>query len=494
MPIEGVVLQMKSMGINNVVGFPFPTPPGRDNLKAAEKMLVHLGALDPEASNSKISELGKMMAKFPVSPRYAKMIIVAASQPDNILPYVIPIVAGLSVGDPFVRDEDIIGKVDEEQDEGDEDDADAEKQRRNKKRAAFWKTMAIFSGNPPTSDALRLLTAIGAYTAESFRSSLTSEKFCENHFLRSKAMDEMRKLRAQLTNLVKITLGDNTKVYPTVRDLCVDPRLPPPDARQGAAIRQVLLSGFADRVAKLDDEASRGWGKKKYTPVYRTMWGAKDEVCQIHPSSCLHRERPAPRYVIYEELLGREEKIAADNSGVIDTRMKADNTPADGSAVKKLWLKGVTTVEDTWISLVAPRSLCSMGKVMEQPEPRWEAAQDKVMGFCTPTLGPKLWELPAREVELPRLQERCRWFARFLIEGKVPLMKELKSRTKGKKGKRVKEVKGQQEILPMLAPFLTTKTVTITKSWGKSQSKVGELVDALMAAGVDNRGALLDKW
>ncbi|KAG8709191.1 putative ATP-dependent RNA helicase DHR1, partial [Ceratobasidium sp. 395] len=45
MPVEGVVLQMKSMGIDAVVNFPFPTPPDREALRKAEVVLTHLGAL-----------------------------------------------------------------------------------------------------------------------------------------------------------------------------------------------------------------------------------------------------------------------------------------------------------------------------------------------------------------------------------------------------------------------------------------------------------------
>ena len=72
MPIDGVVLQMKSMFIDNVVNFPFPTPPNRDDLKQAEQRLVYLNAL--ENSNKKsITELGKTMSIFPLVPRLAKM-------------------------------------------------------------------------------------------------------------------------------------------------------------------------------------------------------------------------------------------------------------------------------------------------------------------------------------------------------------------------------------------------------------------------------------
>ncbi|CRK12102.1 hypothetical protein BN1708_017139, partial [Verticillium longisporum] len=39
MPIDGVVLQLKSMNLSNVVNFPFPTPPDRASLRKAERLL-----------------------------------------------------------------------------------------------------------------------------------------------------------------------------------------------------------------------------------------------------------------------------------------------------------------------------------------------------------------------------------------------------------------------------------------------------------------------
>lgn len=106
MPIEGIVLTMKSMNIDAVANFPFPTPPDRDALRRAEKTLVHLGALEPAEADSKvggkITPLGRSMALFPLSPRFSKMIV--AGQQHGCLPYVIAIVCALSVGDPFIRE------------------------------------------------------------------------------------------------------------------------------------------------------------------------------------------------------------------------------------------------------------------------------------------------------------------------------------------------------------------------------------------------------
>ena len=59
----GVITQMKAMGIDRVVNFPFPTPPSKEALLAAEAMLTSLGAIDPPytkgITDKKKLELGK---------------------------------------------------------------------------------------------------------------------------------------------------------------------------------------------------------------------------------------------------------------------------------------------------------------------------------------------------------------------------------------------------------------------------------------------------
>jgi len=95
---------MKSMHIDAVVNFPFPTPPDRQALYKAERTLTYLGALTPlvsPGSGGQVTELGRAMALFPLSPRSSRMLITA--QQCDCLPYIICIVSALSVGDPFVH-------------------------------------------------------------------------------------------------------------------------------------------------------------------------------------------------------------------------------------------------------------------------------------------------------------------------------------------------------------------------------------------------------
>ena len=158
MPIEGVVLQMKSMNIDNVVRFPFPTPPDRDSLKRAEDMLVGLGALERARTAdapAKVTKLGRAMAEFPLSPRYAKMLVNGDQH--GCLPYVIAAVCALSVGEVFVR-EDAVGRAEDDDEDADDGTAEATagieiqhirdddlraKEERKLKRRAFLKVLSV---------------------------------------------------------------------------------------------------------------------------------------------------------------------------------------------------------------------------------------------------------------------------------------------------------------------------------------------------------------
>lgn len=110
-------------------------------------------------------------------------------------------------------------------------------------------------------------------------------------------MSEIHKLRGQLTNLLNLT-------FPHLGTY-VDPKMPPPNAMQLKALRQIVVTGFIDSVAVrkdlLSSEAATSGQKAKSTRgiAYRTMWG--DEDAFIHPNSVLYHGEP-PAWVVYGEL------------------------------------------------------------------------------------------------------------------------------------------------------------------------------------------------
>jgi ATP-dependent RNA helicase DHX37/DHR1 len=140
-PIEGVVLQMKAMNIDTVLNFPFPTPPDRWALQKSEKSLGYLGALQ----DGKITELGKTMSLFPLSPRFARMLV--SGQQHGCLPYIIAIVSALSVGDPFLHEEGLGTMEDDQEGPEDTDHLTSEKIRqlevRRERRKAFFASRQV---------------------------------------------------------------------------------------------------------------------------------------------------------------------------------------------------------------------------------------------------------------------------------------------------------------------------------------------------------------
>ena len=66
-PVEDVILQLKAMGKDKIMEFPFPSPPEMLQIQSGEQHLIQLGALDGETK--KIKPLGRTIAPFPVSPR-----------------------------------------------------------------------------------------------------------------------------------------------------------------------------------------------------------------------------------------------------------------------------------------------------------------------------------------------------------------------------------------------------------------------------------------
>lgn len=333
MPIEGVVLNMKAMNIDAVVNFPFPTPPDRQALRRAESLLQHLGALEKPvttrmvagvqqkgAAGGRITDLGRSMAAYPVSPRFAKMLVVGAQ--NDCLSYVIAIVAGMSVGDPFVH-ENALDVNDE--DEDDMDSARAaelagirseevrEKERRKDLRSKFFKRTAAFDGKGE-SDMFKLLAAIGAY-----EHSPTSS-FCNEYFLRHKAMQEIQQLRGQIANIAKAEKG----------------KLTPPDDKTRKMLRQILTAGFIDQVAVLESIALKRGGSAHASTrgiPYRAL-GVPEPV-YIHPSSVLFHHTP-PEYLVFTEVV----------------------------RTSRVYVKGNTRIQPSWLAVLG-KDMCTFSRPVE---------------------------------------------------------------------------------------------------------------------------------
>ena len=73
--LSEVVLTLKASGIDDVANFPWLEQPDAVGLVRAENLLADLGALGGERKT--ITEVGRRMLRFPVHPRYARMLLAA---------------------------------------------------------------------------------------------------------------------------------------------------------------------------------------------------------------------------------------------------------------------------------------------------------------------------------------------------------------------------------------------------------------------------------
>ncbi|WON73660.1 ATP-dependent RNA helicase HrpA [Nitrosospira sp. Is2] len=96
--LAAVILRMKSLKIGAVENFPFLDPPLPRMVADGYQLLAELGAVD-EANA--LTSIGWRMAKFPIDPKIARMIL--AAREENCLSEVLIIAAALSVQDPRDR-------------------------------------------------------------------------------------------------------------------------------------------------------------------------------------------------------------------------------------------------------------------------------------------------------------------------------------------------------------------------------------------------------
>ena len=102
--LASVILQMMSLGLGKVDDFPFVQPPDSRSINDGFKLLEELGAINHKLGRQGLTPQGRQLARLPIDPRYARMVIEAANQ--NCLSEVLIIAAGLSIQDPKERPQD----------------------------------------------------------------------------------------------------------------------------------------------------------------------------------------------------------------------------------------------------------------------------------------------------------------------------------------------------------------------------------------------------
>lgn len=459
-PLEDLLLQMRSLGIQDVERFPFPTPPTKHAVNIALSTLRNIAAVVDEIDGkstldaltkrtrpvTKITALGKMLAQFPIGARYAKMLVVARRSTGLPGRLVCALVASLTERPPFISRRSSFHLVGEKRGA-----ASSESEHSGSEQRQEEEEEAAGLAFHPTSDPLARLRALGAYIharaqanaprsgkgigAEKTSRQLT--QFCAKHSLHQPSLERALDLTRQLIGLYDQILGrdESSEAMGSV-----DPieALSPPSADEELALRQVLVTGLPDCIARRARTGAVATGSRRQRlTAYFSCNPSVTKPLYIHPESCLYRKDPTaslPEYVLYGQLVENE-------MGTFT------------------YMTSVSVVDPSWITeLARDCPLLHFSEPLQSPQPSYDAEADEMRCYVIPTYGIHNWELTPmktslaeackgddsatanRDIEaditaLPgyrRQDEAIRWFARLLLEGSIltdPVLRGLFSKT-----------------------------------------------------------------
>lgn len=232
------ILNLKALGIDNILRFNFPSPPPAKNMLASIELLHALGALDEKGNLT--SPDGYIMAEMPLHPTFSKMLLASCEMrcSDEIL----SIVAMLQVQQIFSKPTSGQGSI------------NARRARRN---------FEVAEGD--------LITMLNVYQA--FVAADCTKEFCGQHHLMYRHLKRVVEIRNQLASLMVnqfklklVSCGFDT-----------------------TAIRKAIISGLFPFAAYFHHSGN-----------YRMIRG--DAEVFIHPMSCLYTEKQPQWIVFGEVL------------------------------------------------------------------------------------------------------------------------------------------------------------------------------------------------
>lgn len=120
--LASVILQMLALGLGDIAAFPFVQPPDNRNINDGFRLLEEIQAIVKRKGKMQLTPLGRQVAKLPIDPRYARMVIEA--EKTNAVNEVMVIAAGLSIQDPRERPQEKRQQADEKHSEYLDKDSD----------------------------------------------------------------------------------------------------------------------------------------------------------------------------------------------------------------------------------------------------------------------------------------------------------------------------------------------------------------------------------
>ncbi|BBP43701.1 ATP-dependent RNA helicase HrpA [Thiosulfativibrio zosterae] len=266
--LASVILQMTQLKLGDVHNFPFIEPPEDKAVNDGFRQLHEIGALD---EHRQLTETGQQIARLPLDPRIAKMVMEA--QANGVLAEVLLIAAAISIQDP-------------------RDINESNRQVAKQAHAKF---------EDSRSDFLFFLNLWRFY--ENQRRHLSQNKLrklCKTNLLNFMRMKEWHDLFVQLEMSLK-QLGikvPQCHLYEEVRQgNQVTERLA--DIHH-FGVHRSLMAGLLGNLAMRDDEIG--------------YLGARNTKLFIHPSSALFKSKP--KWILSAELVETTKLYARTNAAI----------------------------------------------------------------------------------------------------------------------------------------------------------------------------------
>ncbi|KAK3114016.1 DEAH-box ATP-dependent RNA helicase prp43 [Teratosphaeriaceae sp. CCFEE 6253] len=238
--LASTVLELKKLGIDDLVHFDLMDPPAPETLMRALEELNYLACLDDEGE---LTALGKLASEFPLDPALAVMLI---SSPEFYCSNeILSLTALLSVPQVFVRPAAARKRADEMKDLFAHQDGDH-------------------------------LTMLNVYHA--FRGPAAQEnpkQWCHDHFLSYRALQQADNVRLQLKRIME---REEVELVSTSFE----------DKKYYENIRRALVAGFFMQVAKRDSSG------KNYVTI------KDNQSVLLHPSTVLGQDS---EWVVYNEFV-----------------------------------------------------------------------------------------------------------------------------------------------------------------------------------------------
>ncbi|KAL4919767.1 P-loop containing nucleoside triphosphate hydrolase protein [Aspergillus aurantiobrunneus] len=239
--LSSTVLELKKLGIDDLVHFDLMDPPAPETLMRALEELNYLACLDDEGD---LTPLGRLASEFPLDPALAVMLI---SSPEFYCSNeILSITALLSVPQIFVRPAS------------------------QRKRADEMKNLFAHADG----DHLTLLNAYHAFKSPEAQEN--TKQWCHDHFLSLRSLQSADNVRMQLLRIME---REELEMISTSFE----------DKKYYENIRRALCAGFFMQIAKKETQ-----GKSMYMTI-------KDhQSVLLHPSTVLAHDA---EWVLYNEFV-----------------------------------------------------------------------------------------------------------------------------------------------------------------------------------------------